>query len=72
MYIVESAVSSVEEIQSSDRPLKDENVEKLNFIATNGPHPLVSMNLVDDMLFLAKNGNLRDLPLPIRNGLCQK
>ena len=48
--IVKSAVSSVEEIDTSGRPLKDENVEKLNFIATNGPHPLVSMNLVDDML----------------------
>ena len=48
--IVECAVSSVEEIDTSGRPLKDENVEKLNFIATNGPHPLVSMNLVDDML----------------------
>ena len=30
--------------------LKDENVEKLNFIATNGPHPFVSMNLVYDIL----------------------
>ena len=39
-----------EDIDTSGRPLKDENVEKLNFIATNGPHPLVSMNLVDDML----------------------
>ena len=48
--IVESAVSRDAEIQRSDRPLKDENAEKLNFIATNGPHPLVSMNLVDDML----------------------
>ena len=48
--IVESAVSNVEEIDRKDRPLKDENVEKLNFIATNGPHPLVSMDLVDDML----------------------
>ena len=27
---------------ASGRPLKDENVEKQNFIATNGPHPLVS------------------------------
>ena len=48
--IVECAVSYVEDIDTSGRPLKDENVEKLNFIATNGPHPLVSMNLVDDML----------------------
>ena len=48
--VVESEVSSVERIQTSDRPLKDENAEKLNFVASNGPHPLVSMNLVDDML----------------------
>ena len=37
--IVESAVSSVEEIQRSDRPLKDENAEKQNFIATMGHIP---------------------------------
>ena len=48
--IVESEVSSVGEIQTSSRPLKDENAEKLNFIASNGPHPLVSKKLVDDML----------------------
>ena len=49
-YIVESEVSSLEQIQASDRPLKDENAEKLHFIASNGPHPLVSMSLVDDIL----------------------
>ena len=48
--IVESEVSSLEEIQTHGRPLKDENAEKLHFIASNGPHPLVSMRLVDDML----------------------
>ena len=48
--IVESEVSSVEDISTSSRHLKDENVEKLNFISSNGPHPLVSMSLVDDML----------------------
>lgn len=48
--IVESEVSSVEAIQTSERPLKDENAEKLNFISSNGPHPLVSMSLVEDML----------------------
>ena len=48
--IVESEVSSVEQIQTSGRRLKDENAEKLNFVASNGPHPLVSMNLVDDIL----------------------
>ena len=55
--IVECAVSSVEEIDTKGRPLKDENVEKLNFIATNGPHPLVATTLVDDMLtsYFGKN-----------------
>ena len=48
--IVESEVSSVEDISTSSRHLKDENVEKLNFISSNGPHPVVSMRLVDDML----------------------
>ena len=48
--IVESEVSSVENIQTSKRHLKDENAEKLNFISSNGPHPLVSLNVVNDML----------------------
>ena len=48
--IVKSAVSSVESIDTSGRPLKDENVEKLNFIATNRPYLLVGINLVEDML----------------------
>ena len=48
--VIESEVSCIENISTSSRHLKDENVEKLNFISTNGPHPLVSLNLVDDML----------------------
>ena len=48
--IVEAEVSNVESIQTSGRPLKDVNAQKLNFIASNGPHPLVSSKLIDDML----------------------
>ena len=48
--MVESEVSSLEDIQNSSRHLKDENAEKLNFISSNGPHPLVSSSLVNDML----------------------
>ena len=47
---MESEVSSFEQIQTRGRPLKDENAEKLHFIASNGPHPLVSMRLLDDII----------------------
>ena len=48
--IVESEVSSIESIQTKGRPLKQENVDKLNFISTNGPHPLMAMSLVTDFM----------------------
>ena len=48
--VIEAEVFSLEQIQASGKPLKDENAEKLHFIASNGLHPLVSMSLVDDML----------------------
>ena len=48
--IVESEVSSIEAIEAKGRPLKQENVDKLNFISTNGPHPLMSMKLVEDFM----------------------
>ena len=35
---------------SSCGHLDDENVEKLNFISSNGPHPLCSKNVVEAML----------------------
>ena len=48
--IVESEVSNVENVDTKKRPLKQENVEKLNFISSNGPHHLVCSNLVNDFL----------------------
>ena len=48
--VVESEVSNVEAVQCSERPLKDENADKLNFISSNGPNPLVSRSLVEEML----------------------
>ena len=47
---VEVEFSCMEQIESEGRPLTHENACKLNFIATNGPHPLVSLSLVEDML----------------------
>ena len=47
---MESEVSSIEAIDTKSRPLKQENVDMLNFISTNGPHPLSSMSLVTDFL----------------------
>ena len=43
-------MSSIEAVNTKKRNLKDENVEKLNFISTNGPHPLMSASLVEDFL----------------------
>ena len=48
--VVETEVSNVEHITTSERPLKDENTEMLNFVSTNGPHPLMSSKVVEDML----------------------
>ena len=48
--VVEVEVSSLKNISTEKRPLKTKSTEMLNFISTNGPHPLVSMNLVDDFL----------------------
>lgn len=48
--IVESEVSNIEDIQCSERGLTDENAKKLNFISSNGPHPLKSLNVVQDTL----------------------
>ena len=48
--IVESEVSSLEDIETKKRRLKHETSVKLNFISTNGPHPLVSVPLVNDFL----------------------
>ena len=49
-YIVESEVSSIEVVNIKKRNLKDDDVAKLNFISTNGPHPLMSAILVEDFL----------------------
>ena len=43
-------ISRIEHISTSSCHLNDEIVEKLNLISTNGPHPLVSLTNVDDML----------------------
>ena len=36
--------------ECKERPLTLENASKLNFISTNGPHPLLSLPLVENML----------------------
>ena len=43
-------MSNIEDIQCSERNLTSENADKLNFISSNGPHPLKSMGIVEDML----------------------
>ena len=39
-----------------EHPLTHTNALKLNFISTNGPHPLLSLPLVEDMLNLHFGG----------------
>ena len=48
--IVEVKVSSLKNISTEKRLLQQKTTEMLNFICTNGPHPLVAMPLVDDFL----------------------
>ena len=47
--IVESEVSNIEDIQCSERNLTIENADKLNFISSNGLHPLKSVGVVEDI-----------------------
>ena len=48
--VVESKVSSLENVETQKRPLNSKTTNMLNFISTNGPHPLVSLPLVKDFL----------------------
>ena len=48
--VVETEVSNVEGILTSERPLHDKNAEMLNFVSSNGPDPLMSMKVVEDMM----------------------
>ena len=48
--VVEVEVASLNETSTERRPLSTESTKMLNFISTNGPHPLVSMNLVHKFL----------------------
>ena len=48
--VVEVEVASLNETSTERRPLSTESTKMLNYISTNGPHPLVSMNLVHKFL----------------------
>ena len=49
MWIVHCALWRLKEFKLVI-PLKDENAEKLNFVSSNGPHPLMSTKIVEEML----------------------
>ena len=49
---VESQVSAISQIETTSRRLSHENAQKLAFISKNGPHPLVAMNVVEEVLNL--------------------
>ena len=53
---VETQVSAINAIETSSRRLKHEQAERLSFISTNGPHPLVSLKVVEDALNLHFEG----------------
>ena len=54
---VEVEVSNMNAIDTSSRPLKHITSEKLLFISSNGPHPSVSLTLVEGALNLYFKGN---------------
>ena len=69
--IVEVEVSNLKDTSTENRPLKQRTTEMLNFISTNGPHPLVCMSLVDDTLN-ARFGKKLALSHPPVKILCVK
>ena len=48
--VVEVEVSNLKETSSDKRKLLQKNTEMLNFVSTNGPHPLLCMDVVDSFL----------------------
>ena len=50
--VVEVEVSNLKQTSTENRSLLQKTTEMLNFVSTNGPHPLVSMNVVDSFLDL--------------------
>ena len=54
---VEVEVWNMNAIDTRSRPLKHITSEKLLFISSNGPHPSVSLTLVEDALNLYFKGN---------------
>ena len=43
-------MSSISHIETCFRRLKHEMGETLTFISTNGPHPIASLNIVEDAM----------------------
>ena len=62
--VVEVEVSNLKETSSDKRKLLQKNTEMLNFVSTNGPHPLVCMDVVDCFLTIS--------PSAVTNILSQK
>ena len=53
---VESQVSAINAIETRPRRLKHEQIERLTFISSNGPNPLVSLRVVEEALNLHFKG----------------
>ena len=72
--VLETEVSNVEHITTSKRPLKDENTEMLNFVSTNGPHPLMSSKVVEyvNICFATDSARIVTSVLVTRSGLFQE
>ena len=50
--VVEVEISNLKQQSTESRSLLQKTTEMLNFVSTNGPHPLVSMNVADSFIDL--------------------
>ncbi|MCP3848896.1 MAG: hypothetical protein GY694_01470, partial [Gammaproteobacteria bacterium] len=48
--VVEVEVSNLKQTSTEQRSLAQKTTEMLNFVSTNGPHPLVCVNIVDSFM----------------------
>ena len=48
--VAEVEISNLDQTSTESRPLAQKTTEMLNFVSSNGPHPLVCMSLVDSFL----------------------
>ena len=65
-------MSAIDSIETSSRRLKHETAEKLTFISTNGPHPQVALNVIEEALDLYFAGKPRHFVLSTKKYFTSK